>query len=86
MEEQCDRGKQLLEEVARRYAAQHGLRPQKFEWRLLGGDEWWLKVETGEHSVKIVFSRDEIEDFAGDGPGTRGSKVKIRNVFASLAM
>jgi hypothetical protein len=84
--EQAKKGKEMLQEVALRYASQHGLRPEKVEWACLGGDEWWLKVVTEQHSVKVVFSLDEIEDFAAEGPGSKGSKVKIRNAFASLAM
>ena len=78
-------GRQLLQEVAARYAAQHGLRPERIEWDLQF-DEWWLKVSTADHAVKVVFSADEIEDFAAEGPGSKGSKLKIRNAFASLAM
>lgn len=80
------KGKEMLKVVALRYASQHGLRPNKVEWVCQGGDEWWLKVSTEQHSVKVVFSLDEIEDFAGGGPGSSGSKAKIRNAFASLAM
>jgi len=78
-------GQSLLKDVALRYATQHGLRPDSIEW-VQEYDEWWLKVTTADHSVKIVFSGDEIEDFADEGPGSKGSKVKIRNAFASLAM
>ena len=42
------------------YATQHGLRPETIEWAEMGGDEWWLKVVTEQHSVKVVFSLDEI--------------------------
>jgi hypothetical protein len=80
------RGMDMLKAVALRYAAQHGLQPDRAEWVRLGGDEWWLKITTDQHAVKVVFSADEIEDFAAEGPGSRGSKVKIRNAFASLAM
>jgi hypothetical protein len=76
----------MLQDVALRYASQHGLRPDSIEWVEQGGDEWWLKVSTEQHSVKVVFSLDEIEEFAGGGPGTASSKAKIRNAFASLAM
>ncbi len=85
-DEQHRRGQALLQEVALRYAAQHGLRPDRVEWEKLGGDEWWLKVTTAEHTVKVVFSPDEIADFATEGAGSKGSKVKIRNAFVSLAM
>ena len=84
-DEQLGKGQDRLKEVALRYASQHGLRPDRIEWVQMY-DEWWLKVFTEEHSVKAVFSRDEIEDFAAEGPGSKGSKVKIRNAFASLAM
>jgi len=86
IEEQRSTGKEMLREVALRYAAQHGLRPDKVEWVELGGDEWWLKVATEQHSVKVVFSLDEIEEFADGGPGVSMTKAKIRNAFASLAM
>lgn len=76
----------MLKEVALRYASQHGLRPDMVEWVCQGGDEWWLKVSTEQHSVKVVFSLDEIEDFADGGAGSAGSKAKIRNAFAHLAM
>jgi len=80
------RGMDMLKAVALRYASQHGLQPDRAEWVRLGGDEWWLKVMTERHAVKVVFSADEIEDFAAEGPGSRGSKAKIRNAFASLTM
>lgn len=85
-EDQRTIGKEMLKEVARRYASQHGLRPDMIEWVEQGGDEWWLKVSTEQHSVKVVFSLDEIEEFAGGGPETVSSKAKIRNAFAGLAM
>lgn len=78
-------GQTLLQDVALRYATGHGLRPDTIEWDQQY-DGWWLKVSDAEHSVKVVFSQDEIEDFAEQGPGSQGSKVKIRNAFASLAM
>ncbi len=84
-DDQLGKGQDMLREVALRYASQHGLRPDRIEWVQMY-DEWWLKVITEEHSVKVVFSLDEIEDFAAEGAGSKGSKVKIRNVFASLAM
>lgn len=84
--DQRSKGKDMLKEVALRYASQHGLRPEKVEWVEQGGGEWWLKVFTEQHSVKVVFSPDEIEEFAGGGPETASSKAKIRNSFASLAM
>ncbi len=86
MEDRGRRGQELLQEVALRYAGQHGLRPEKVEWECLGGDEWWLRVVTAEHSVKVVFSLAELEEFAGGGSETAGSKLKIRNAFAGLAM
>lgn len=84
-EDQGSKGKILLEEVALRYATQHGLRPDKVEW-VNQGYEWWLKISTADHTVRVVFSMDEIEEFAGGGPETKGTKVKIRNAFASLSM
>jgi len=85
-DDQLRTGQEMLKEVALRYASQHGLRPDTVEWVRLGGDEWWLKVMTEEHAVKVVFSADEIEEFPTGDPGTRSSKGKIRNAFASLAM
>lgn len=84
--DQLTHGQQLLQAVALRYATQHGLRPERIEWVELGGDEWWLKIATADHMVKVVFSRDELEDFAAGGEGMSSSKAKIRNAFASLAM
>ena len=80
------RGMEALKNVALRYAAQHGLQPEVADWVLLGGDEWWLKIVTARQSVKVVFSPDELEDFGAEGPGARGSKLKIRNAFAGLSM
>jgi hypothetical protein len=85
VEHQLLKGKERLQEVALRYAGQHGLRPDRVEW-LEQGDEWWLRVVTEQHTVKVVFSADEIEDFAEGGAGMASSKGKIRNAFASLAM
>ena len=85
IDDQLSKGQDMLQEVALRYASQHGLRPDRVEW-VQQFDEWWLKVLTDEHSIKVVFSQDEIEDFAAEGAGSKGSKVKIRNAFASLAM
>jgi hypothetical protein len=62
------------------------LRKNQIEWVEMGGDEWWLKVTTAEHTVKVVFSVEEIADFANGGEGASGSKAKLRNAFASLAM
>ncbi len=81
----CAKGQEMLKEVALRYASQHGLRPDKVEW-VNQSDEWWLKVNDADHSVRVVFSSDEIEDFAEGGLGSKYSKGKIRNAFASLAM
>jgi hypothetical protein len=86
IEDQRRIGKELLKDVALRYASQHGLRPDKIEWVEAGGDEWWLKVMTAQHSVKVVFSIEEIEDFPGGGADTASSKAKIRNAFAGLSM
>lgn len=84
--DQSSKGKEMLKEVALRYASRHGLRPDRIDWVEQGGDEWWLKVSTEQHSVRVVFSLEEIEEFAGGGPETASSKTKIRNAFASLAM
>lgn len=83
--EQAEKGREMLQDVALRYATQHGLRPDTVEW-VNQGYEWWLRISTAEHTVRVVFSLDEIEAFAEGGPENKGSKVKIRNAFASLAM
>ncbi len=81
-----DQGKLLLEEVAQRYAADHGLKPDKIEW-VDQGYEWLLRVNTAEHTVRVGFSADEIAYFVtGSAAENRGTKVKIRNAFASLSM
>jgi hypothetical protein len=80
-----DKGRALLEEVALRYAHDHGLRPDKVEWDNQGY-EWLLKVIDAMHTVRVVFSPDEIEMFAEDLPENRQTKMKIRNAFASLSM
>lgn len=86
IEEQRHRGKEMLKEVALRYASQHGLRPDKVEWEDRGGEEWLLRIETSDHSVKVVFSLEEIEDYPGGSPDTKSTKGKIRNAFASLTI
>lgn len=78
-------GQDQLKEAARYFAAQHGLRPEAIEW-IEQYDGWWLTVTTPEHTVRVVFSLDEIEDFAAEGDGSNGSKRKIRDAFASLSM
>ena len=78
-------GQEQLKEVARHIAAQHGLRPDTIEWSEFY-DGWWLTVIDAQHTVRVVFSLDEIEDFAAGGEGANGSKCKIRDAFASLAM
>ena len=83
-EDQLEKGKTMLEEVALRYAAGHGLRPQ-VEWDDQGY-QWLLRVSDAEHSVSLVFSPDEIEFFAEDLPENRDTKKKISNAFASLSM
>ena len=83
-ENQFEKGKVMLEEVALRYAAGHGLRPQ-IEWDDQGY-QWLLRVSDAERRVSLVFSPDEIEFFAEDLPENKETKVKIRNAFASLSM
>lgn len=85
MSERFDKGQAMLEEVARRYAGDHGLRPDTIEW-VNQGYEWLLRVEDAQHTVRVVFSPDEIEFFAEDLPENRETKMKIRNAFASLSM
>jgi hypothetical protein len=82
---QLDKGRAMLEEVALHYAHDHGLRPDKVEWDNQGY-EWLLKVIDAEHTVRVVFSPDEIEMFAENLPENRQTKMKIRNAFASLSM
>jgi len=84
METQLEKGKQMLEEVALRYAGDHGLQPQ-IDWTDYGY-EWTLTATDTQHTVRVVFSPDEIEMFAEDLPENRETKMKIRNAFASLSM
>ena len=78
-------GQDRLKEAAAFFATQHGLRPDTIEW-VEQYDGWWLTVSDAQHTVRVVFSLDEIEDFAAGGDGAKGSKRKIRDAFASLAM
>lgn len=78
-------GQDQLKEVARHFAAQHGLRPEAIDW-VEQYDGWWLTVTDARHTVRVVFSLDEIEDFAAEGDGAQGSQRKIRDAFASLTM
>ena len=51
------------------------------------GYEWLLKVSTTEHTIRVGFSPDEIEFFVtGTAEENKGTKIKIRNAFASLSM
>lgn len=84
-EEQLSQGQAMLAEVALSYAGDHGLRPEVVEW-VNNGYEWQLKVSDAEHTVRVVFSPDEIEMFTEDLPENRETKLKIRNAFASLSM
>jgi len=84
-ETQFATGKKLLEETALRYAAQHGLKEETLEW-VSQGYEWMLKVIDEKHTVRVMFSPDEIEFFAEDQQGFKETKMKIRNAFASLSM
>jgi len=83
--EKLDQGKAMLEEVARHYAGEHGLRPETVEW-IDEGYEWLMKVIDTEHTVRVGFSPDEIEMFVEDLPENRETKRKIRDAFASLSM
>ncbi|PLX88382.1 MAG: hypothetical protein C0618_04250 [Desulfuromonas sp.] len=85
MNEQFKQGQVRLAEVANRYASQHGLQPETVEW-VDQGYEWWLRLSTSQHTVRVVFSRDEIEAFSDGSDDSRETKIKIRNAFASLAM
>ena len=82
--DQLEKGRAMLEEVALRYAAGHGLRP-RIEWDDQGY-QWLLRVIDVEHTVRLVFSPDEIEFFADDLPENKETKMKIRNAFANLSM
>lgn len=82
---QFNLGRSRLEETARQYAGDHGLRPVTLEW-VDHGFEWMLKVIDAEHTVRVAFSADEIAMFAEDLPENRGTRRKIRNAFASLSM
>ena len=78
-------GQDRLKEVARQIAAQHGLRPEAIDW-VEQYDGWWLTVSDARHAVRVVFSLDELEDFAAEGEGAKSSKRKLRDAFASLTM
>jgi hypothetical protein len=41
---------------------------------------------TADLTVRVVFSPDEIEEYAACGSVAKEAKVKIRNSFASLSM
>lgn len=82
---QLNKGKAMLEEVALCYAGDHGLRPDTLEWDNQGY-QWTLKVIDSDHTVRVVFSPDEIAMFADDLPENRETKSKVRNAFASLSM
>lgn len=84
-DDQIIKGKELLQEVALRYATQHGLRPDSVEWDDLGYESC-MKVITTEHTVRVVFSPDEIEVYAAEGAVDKEAKLKIRNAFGSLSM
>jgi len=77
-------GKLLLEEVALGYARDHGLTPD-IEWED-HGYEWLLRLVDAQHTVRVVFSPDEINFFAEAAEVDRETKMKIRNAFASLSM
>jgi len=84
MSEAFNKGKAMLEEVALRYAGGHDLQPE-IEWDDQGY-QWLLRLNTAEHTVRVVFSPDEIEMFAEDLPENRETKGKVRNAFAGLSM
>ena len=83
-EERLNKGKAMLAEVALHYAGDHGLHPA-VEWENQGY-EWLLRVIDAGHTVRLVFSPDEIELFAEGGPENRETRLKIRNAFAGLSM
>lgn len=78
-------GQKMLEELALRHAGQYGLWPEKIEWHDLGY-ECLRKILTAEHRVRMVFSPNEIEEYAAEGSVAKDAKIKIRNAFASLTM
>jgi len=84
MSEMIDKGKLMLEEVALGYARDHGLHPSA-EWVNQGGD-WMLRLADAQHTVRLLFSPDEIVFFAELEGDDRATKMKIRNAFAGLSM
>jgi hypothetical protein len=84
-DEQLNKGKAMLEEIAQRYAGDHGLRPDRVEWESQGY-EWLLRVIDAAHTVRLVFSADEIEMFAEDLPENSETKSRIRRAFSGLHM
>ena len=84
-QDMLNKGKQLLEEVAKGCAGDHGLRLDSLEWEDQGY-QWMLKVSDQDHTVRLIFSADEIEYFAEVPEDNRETKMRIRNAFASLAM
>jgi hypothetical protein len=83
-EEMLNKGKAMLAEVALAYAGDHGLHPD-VAWENQGY-EWLLRVSDETHTVRLVFSPDEIELFVEDLPENRETRLKIRNAFAGLSM
>ena len=83
-EELLEKGKAMLAAVALRYAGDHGLHPE-VAWEH-HGFEWLLRLSDASHTVRLVFSPDEIALFAEADPANRETKLKIRNAFAGLSM
>jgi len=81
---QLIQGKAMLEEVALGYARDHGLNLD-VEWVDIGF-EIMLRLSDETHTVRMMFSADEIAFFAEDDPANRDTKMKIRNAFAGLSM
>ncbi len=77
-------GKAMLVDVALGYARDHGLDPE-VEWVDVGF-EVMLRLDDGQHTVRVMFSPDEIAFFAEVEAEDRETKMKIRNAFASLSM
>ncbi len=82
--DKLNEGKTMLAEVARGYARDHGLQPD-VEW-VDQGFEWMLRLDDDRHTVRVMFSADEIAFFAEVEGADRQTKMKIRNAFASLSM
>ena len=85
MNDELKSGMDLLDELARKFSRAHGLQVKEISWAPLTGDIYVQHVEAGDHSLKLSFSVDEIEAYAGR-EGTEFTKQKVRNAFAGLTL